>query len=104
MPVFKIQHITKYQYDEPVKESINEIRIYPFQCPEQEVLQHNLTITGNPIVHTFSDYWSNIIGTFNLFRPHMQMVIESKLIVRTTCPPEIHQIRRYFCTFWSFRP
>lgn len=88
MPVFKIHHITKYQYDGPVKESINEIRIYPYQCPEQEVLQHNLIITGNPIVHTSQDYWNNITGTFNLLPPHKQLVIESKLIVRTTASAE----------------
>lgn len=89
MPVFKIHHITKYQYDEPVKESINEIRIFPYQCPEQEVLRHNLMITGNPIVHTFSDYWNNTSGTFNLLSAHKQLTIESKLIVRTIGPAEI---------------
>ena len=29
MPVFNIHHVTKYEYDRPVKESVNEIRIYP---------------------------------------------------------------------------
>jgi transglutaminase-like putative cysteine protease len=48
-----------------------------------------LIITSNPVVHTFSDYWNNITGTFNLFLPHKQLVIESKLIVRTTAPSEI---------------
>jgi transglutaminase-like putative cysteine protease len=88
MPVFKIHHTTKYQYDEPVKESINEIRIYPYQCPEQEVLQHNLMITGHPVVHTSMDYWDNIAGTFNVLPPHKQLTIDSKLIVRTTSSSE----------------
>ncbi len=89
MPVFKIHHITKYQYDEPVKESINEIKIFPYQCPEQEVLQHNLTITGHPHVYSSSDYWNNITGTFNLLPPHKELIIESKLIVRTIAASEI---------------
>jgi len=84
MPVFKIHHITKYQYDEPVKESINEIRIYPYQCPEQETLQQRLMITGNPVVHTSPDYWDNVMGTFNLLPSHKELIIESKLVVRTT--------------------
>ncbi|MBL7758905.1 MAG: hypothetical protein JNL59_15960, partial [Chitinophagaceae bacterium] len=29
MPVFNTHHLTRYQYDRPVKESVNEIRIYP---------------------------------------------------------------------------
>jgi transglutaminase-like putative cysteine protease len=88
MPIFKIHHITKYQYEEAVKESINEIRIFPYQCAEQEVLQHTLRITGNPAVYTFSDYWNNTAGTFNLLAPHKELVIESKLIVRAVVPTE----------------
>ncbi len=88
MPVFKIQHITRYEYDEPVRESVNEIRILPYQCAEQEMLQQTLIITGQPPVHTFADYWGNNTGTFNLLQPHKELVIENKLIVRTISPPE----------------
>ena len=53
MPVFKIHHITRYVYDRPVKESVNEIRIYPYSSPDQEVLEHDLNITGQPDLHCF---------------------------------------------------
>ena len=89
MPVFKIQHVTKYEYDEPVRESVNEIRILPYQCPEQEVLQQTLHITAQPSVNTFVDYWGNPTGTFNLLSPHRELVIDNKLIVRTTAPPAL---------------
>jgi transglutaminase-like putative cysteine protease len=89
MPVFKIYHITKYQYDALVSESINEIRVLPYQSPEQEVLQHHLTITGHPHMHTFTDYWGNTAGTFNLLPPHTELIIESKLLVRTTRPADV---------------
>lgn len=88
MPVFKIQHITRYEYDVPVRESINEIRILPYRSAEQEVLQQDLTITGAPPVQTFSDYWGNNTGSFNLLSPHKELVIDSKLVVRTTAPAE----------------
>jgi transglutaminase-like putative cysteine protease len=90
MPVFKIHHITKYQYDSPVRESINEIRILPLQCNEQEVLQHQLNITGHPPVHLFTDYWGNTAGSFSLMPPHNELVIESKVVVRTIASPELH--------------
>lgn len=89
MPVFKIQHVTKYEYDNPVRESVNEIKILPYQCPEQEVLQQALNITTHPQVHTFVDYWGNSTGTFNLLQPHKELVIDSKLLVRTTGPSEL---------------
>ena len=37
MPVFNIHHITKYEYDRPVKESVNEIRIYPFLIADRKL-------------------------------------------------------------------
>ncbi|HEY6504755.1 MAG TPA: transglutaminase family protein [Chitinophagaceae bacterium] len=83
MPVFNIHHVTKYEYDRPVKESVNEIRIYPFACDEQEILYHELNITADPDVFAINDYWGNRAGMFNLLLSHKQLVIESKLIVRT---------------------
>ena len=84
MPVFKIHHVTRYEYDRLVKESNNEIRVYPYQCAEQEILQHQLSISGQPPVHQFDDYWGNLTGTFNVMPPHKEMVIDSKVVVRTT--------------------
>ncbi|MBC7873814.1 MAG: transglutaminase family protein, partial [Ferruginibacter sp.] len=88
MPVFNIHHITKYEYDRPVKESVNEIRIYPFAGNEQEVLYQDLKITGQPDVLTMHDYWGNRAGMFNVMPSHKLLVIESKLIVRTLGKPE----------------
>lgn len=89
MPIFNIHHITRYEYDRPVKESTNEIKIYPFQCADQETLQHDLKITGQPEVQVFQDYWGNRYGTFNVLPVHQQLVIESKLLVRTTAPSQL---------------
>ena len=88
MSVFTIHHITRYDYDRPVKESVNEIKIFPFVVPEQEVLHQELIITGQPEVLTYTDYWGNKTGCFNLLQPHKEMVIESKLTVRTAIAPE----------------
>ncbi len=83
MPVFNIHHITRYQYDRPVKESVNEIRIYPLPCKEQEALYHEINITGSPEILLINDYWGNRTGMFNLLDSHKELTIESKLIVRT---------------------
>jgi len=89
MPVFKIHHITKYEYDRPVKESVNEIKIYPYAGAEQETLSHEVFITGNPDTLIFYDYWGNKTGVFNLMPLHNELIIESKLILRTTAPLEV---------------
>ena len=83
MPVFRIQHLTRYTYDRPVRESINEMRIHPFACEGMEVLMHELKITGNPDLHVYDDYWRNRTAIFTLREPHVEMAIDSRLIVRT---------------------
>ncbi len=83
MPVYNIHHITKYEYDRPVKESVNEIKIYPYADPSQETLHHQVNITGHPDILMIQDYWGNRIGMFNLMASHKELIIESKLIVRT---------------------
>ncbi len=83
MAVFKIHHITRYEYNRPVKESHNEIKIYPYRYEGQEVLNHELIITNSPGVQTFFDYWGNQVGVFSLLTAHNLLSIESKLVVRT---------------------
>jgi transglutaminase-like putative cysteine protease len=90
MPTFSILHVTKYEYDRPVKESLNEVRIFPYLSSGQEVLQQDLSITGSPEVHLFSDYYGNKTGVFNVYPPHQLLSIESKLLVRTTGSDEVN--------------
>ena len=84
MPTFKIQHITTYEYDRLIQESMNEIKIFPVISSDQEILHQELSITGNPELLYFYDYWNNKSANFNLFPPHQKLVIDSRLIVRTT--------------------
>lgn len=84
MAVFKIHHITKYHYDSPVIESVNEIKVFPYTCAEQELLQLELNISYTPDVQLFHDYWGNKCGLFSLTIPHHVLAIESKAIIRTT--------------------
>ena len=84
MPVFKIQHITKYKYDRPVRESANQIKIFPFTKVGQEILSHELVITDEPNINKFQDYWNNTVGFFTVSNPHEELVIDSRLIAKTS--------------------
>ena len=83
MSLFSIHQITRYEYSRPVKESLNQIKIHPIADEHQEILQHDVLISGNPSVHLFSDYWGNRTGIFTIAEPHQLLTIESKLLVRT---------------------
>jgi len=58
--------------------------LYPIVDEFQEVLQHMLTITGNPTVNVHEDYYGNKVGTFTFAHPHSEMIIHSQLNVVTT--------------------
>jgi transglutaminase-like putative cysteine protease len=81
MPEFKIQHTTKYAYDGFVRDSANKIILYPIVDIYQDVLKHDLHISGHPQVDTYVDYYGNEVGSFTYTEPHNLMVINSQLSV-----------------------
>lgn len=92
MPVFKIHHVTKYTYNRPVIESVNQVRIYPVASPQQEILNHEITISDAPELFFFLDYWGNRCADFSIPEPHKELQIDSRLIVRTTGIAELPAI------------
>ena len=87
MSKFKIRHITKYNYDDTVRDSANQIMLYPLKDQYQEILQHQIIISGNPIVSVHRDYYGNEVGTFTHAQPHKELFIDSRLVVETSHRP-----------------
>ncbi|MEO7213678.1 transglutaminase family protein [Mucilaginibacter sp.] len=83
MPEFKIQHITKYSYDNLVRDSANKIILFPIVDIYQDVLKHDLIITGHPQIDTYVDYYGNEVGSFTYTEPHNMLVINSQVSVNT---------------------
>ena len=83
MPVFQIHHVTKYTYNRPVKESVNQLRIYPVASDQQEILQHDVNITSDPEMFFFLDHWGNRCADFSLMEAHKTLVVDSRVVVRT---------------------
>jgi len=83
MPQFRIQHITRYIYEDQVRDSANQIMLYPLNDDYQTVAHQVLTITGNPVVSIHDDYYGNKVGTFTYAQPHREMVIHSQVTVDT---------------------
>ncbi len=83
MPLFKIHHITKYEYDRPVKESVSQLRIFPQSNNRQLVRDKQLIIAQNPDVFYYTDYFGNTVGDFSLLAPHNLLVIDNRVTVET---------------------
>src|ERR1700710_1860507 len=69
MPRFNIHHITKYTYDGPVRDSANQILLFPIKDEFQEVLKQELIISGEPNVDIYKDYYGNEVGSFTRAEP-----------------------------------
>jgi transglutaminase-like putative cysteine protease len=83
MPEFKIEHITRYTYEGMVRDSANQVILFPIVDVHQDVLKHTLTITGNPLVDTYVDYYGNEVGSFTYLDQHNRLVINSEVLVVT---------------------
>lgn len=83
MPQFTIKHITRYTYTGLVRDSANQIILFPINDDYQEVLDHDLKISGDPNVDIYKDYFGNEVGTFTHYMPHAELEIYSKLFVST---------------------
>ncbi|MFM9827079.1 transglutaminase domain-containing protein [Flavobacterium sp.] len=92
MAVFKIVHITKYEYSWPIKESINEIRLFPHHFDNQDVLQFQLLVSNSPNVEISRDYYGNRVGNFNTLDSHKEMILESRMLVRINHSLKIPEI------------
>ena len=83
MPRFFIHHVTKYSYPEAVRDSANQIMLYPIKDENQEVQSQRLTITGEPFVEQYKDYYGNEAGSFMNIAPHKELRIDSNIVVIT---------------------
>ncbi|MDR6568962.1 transglutaminase family protein [Chitinophaga ginsengisegetis] len=87
MPVFKIKHITHYTYETPVRDSANQIILYPVKDEYQKVIKHDLSISRHPEVEIFKDYYGNEVGIFTQTEPHHELKIFSAIVVETIPRP-----------------
>lgn len=83
MSLFNIYHLTKYTYSAAVRESANQLKLYAIQDETQQVLNHTLDITLDPMVDVYQDFWGNRTGVFTLTQYHQELKIASNLSVET---------------------
>ncbi|HLI93608.1 MAG TPA: transglutaminase family protein [Puia sp.] len=89
MPRFSIHHITKYTYEGPVRDSANQIVLFPVKDEYQDVLRQDLSITGDPPVEIYKDYYGNEVGSFTHAEPHTSLTIDSSVEVVTRSRPAL---------------
>lgn len=79
----QISHLTRYTYQEPVSDSVNEIRLSPRTDARQSCCEHSIVIKPSVPLFTYEDYFGNLAHYFTIPAPHQELLIHSYSIVKT---------------------
>lgn len=82
-----LHHLTRFEYDGPVQDSFNDVRL----CPVTDFLQRceafELRIDPAVPVHTYHDFYLNRVDHFDLHHPHESLEVEARSFVQTHPDP-----------------
>ncbi len=86
---YTVTHVTRFQYQGPVHESLMEVRLGPRNDGRQTVQSFDLTTTPAATVFRFVDALGNHVHQFDIVPPHQQLVIQTRMHVRTSPTPAV---------------
>jgi len=83
---YRLLHITEFQYDGPVSESYNELRLRPMQDELQSCLSFRISTIppSQPSAHL--DFFGNWVHQFNVLPDHRMLRIETESVVLVHSP------------------
>jgi len=79
---YEVTHITRYRYEAPVSQCLNEVRLAPRSLANQRVQQTDLQVDPRPaFVYDRKDYFGNDVSTFGVFESHEKLTTTAKSVV-----------------------
>lgn len=84
--LLEVRHLTQYNYDAPVRESVMEVWMQPQKTPRQRLI--SFTLDPDPAAQLFSyaDTWGNAVYHFDVPQPHEALTIVACSAVETEAP------------------
>src|SRR3954470_16511425 len=79
----KIAHYTHYTYQEPVRYSVNEIRLTPQTDSRQFCYEHSIVVNPSIELFSYEDFFTNKVHSFSVSEPHQELLIKADSIVHT---------------------
>lgn len=78
-----ITHVTHYEYQGNVTDSVNEIRLTPSTNERQSCYQQSISIEPNASLFSYEDYFGNRVHSFSVNIPHKKLAIKTDMTVVT---------------------
>ena len=89
--IYRVRHITIYDYEDPVSVSHHVLRLTPRNLPRQRCSESQIAIApAPPSWTTRTDYFGNVLTFFTLREPHGRLTVEasSELEVQNVEAPD----------------
>ena len=90
---YSVQHVTRFSYASPVRESVMELRMRPASQGPQRCLQFDLDLEPSARVFAYQDFLGNWVHHFDLPRRHAEMTITARALVLIDAPPPVPAVQ-----------
>ncbi|MGB5755295.1 MAG: transglutaminase family protein [Acidimicrobiales bacterium] len=98
-----IRYRMLFEYDSPVREAHNELRVRPRDLPEQRLLAHRLTSIPASRILSYTDYWGTTIDHLGVVFQHEEFEIVAEAAVETRTRQEPETCERALLADQAFR-
>ena len=86
---FRIRHVTKYDYPEPVYESHNEVRLKPRDSTHQRTIGFRLDVNPPAAIAEYHDAFGNIVHALSIHKPHRELTVMADSLIEHDEIPDI---------------
>jgi transglutaminase-like putative cysteine protease len=86
---YRVNHTTRYSYESPASQCLNETHLTPRTLVNQSVLESKITVLPSPTFYqTRKDYFGNDVTTFSVLEMHDHLIATAESVV------EVHPLVR----------
>jgi transglutaminase-like putative cysteine protease len=82
----EVEHITTYEYSEPVERSSHRFRVRPLHDRFQELLAHSVDLSVDGLRYDFEDVFGNEVVGLDVDEPYDRLTIAMKSSVKAVAP------------------
>lgn len=78
---YRIQHVTCFDYSQPIRESVMELRMQPRTDAVQRCLEFELDIAPEAVPHRYTDFLQNTVHHFDIPGQHQHLKVTATALV-----------------------
>src|SRR5487761_1406187 len=81
MNFYSVRHMTRFEYEQPVSESLMEVRIHPRTDSNQRCFSFSLSVSPRCRLFSYRDHLGNNVHHFDIPGQHRELVIIGRALV-----------------------